>query len=226
MNPVRLLFPVVLALPLAAVAAEPVRITTQMNGQLDAFPTWLERMGFGDYWDRPGLLPFSITIDSVIDPDDVQEWCSDNWCHSIPASVSYSLTVDGKTIDFARSNHVANIAWSSSSFLNGTYYATEPYPSISGSFVSIDAWIDGPDGSFDGDPFRARSLGGTATTGYLDISVSPLDPETPGLWTARGEPDSVSFQVSVVPEPAGAGMLAAGLAALVLAGRRRRKLGA
>jgi len=224
MHVTRLLFPVLVALPLAAGAAEPVRITTQMSGQLNAFPTVLERLGIGDYWDRPGLLPFSLTIDTIVDPDDALHWCDGNRCDSVPASVSYSLTIDGKTIGFADSNHVATISWSTSSFRNGTYYATEPHPSISGSFVSLAAWVNGAEGSIDADPFALQAPEGTALTGYLDLSLSVLDPEVPGFWTARGEADTVSFQVSAVPEPADTTMLLAGLGALGLAGRRKRVL--
>src|SRR5690606_1391309 len=90
-----------------------------------------------------------------------------------------------------------------------------------GYFVSIDASVDGLKGSFGADPFAPKALGGSGITGRVDLSLLPLDPDIPVTWSGYGRADSVSVQVSVVPEPAGAAMLAAGLAALAAAGRRR-----
>jgi hypothetical protein len=221
MNLARLLFPVLLA-PLLATAGEPVRVSTHMSGQLDAFPVILERLGIGDYWERPGPLPFSLTVDTILDPDDLAGSCKDNWCYTIPASVSYTITIDGKTVGFTDSSH-ATISWSRASFQNGTHFATEPYPSVTGSLVSFAAWVNGPEGSFPADPFAPQFLDESAVTGYLSMSVSPLDPEIPGFWTAHGVADTIDFQVSVVPEPTGTAMLAAGLAVLAATARRRGK---
>ncbi|KFI05222.1 hypothetical protein [Massilia sp. BSC265] len=224
MNPSRLLFPVVLALPLSLplAAAEPVRITTQMSGQLDANPFLLQQMGVIDFDAYPeGPLPFSLTIDTVVDPDDTQDWCGENWCYSLPAEVSYSFTVDGRTIGFTDSNDSTLFAWSSNGYLHGISYRTVDLPEPVGYFVSVDAWVNGPEGSFGEDPFAPKLLGGEMITGRVNISMLPLDPDIPVTWSDRGQADSVSVQVSVVPEPTGAGMLAAGLIALVAAYRRR-----
>lgn len=221
MNLTRQLSAVLLALPLAAAAAEPVRITTQMSGQINAFPLILEEMGFGYYWDNSGPLPFALAIDTIVDPDDAEDWCSDDWCYNLPASVSYSLTINGKTVGFADSNDTARVAWNPTWFLHGINYTTVPYPATSGYFISVEGQINGPEGSFAADPFAPQMLTGPAITGDLRLSVMPLDPEVPGNYTAYARADSVSFQVSAVPEPLGAGMLAAGLAALAAAARHR-----
>jgi hypothetical protein len=219
MHLARQLSTVLLALPLAAAAAEPVRITTHMSGHIDAFPLILEAMGFGDYWSRPGPLPFALAIESIVDPDDAADWCSsNNWCYSLPASVSYSLTIDGKTVGFTDTSTTATIAWNPAWFLHGISYSTVPYPATSGYFVSLESWVDGPPGSVKADPFAPQALMGPVITGNLTLSVMPLDPEVPGLYGADARADSVRFQVSAVPAPPGAAMLAAGLAALAMLG--------
>lgn len=224
MNLARLLFPVVLALPLSLplAAAEPVRITTQMSGQLDANPFLLQQMGLIDFDAYPdSLLPYSVTIDTIVDPDDAQDWCSDNWCYSLPARVSYSFTVDGRTVGFTNNSDSTMFAWSPDGYLHGISYRTVDLPEPVGYFISVDAWVDGPEGSFGKDPFAPKVLGGETITGRVEMSMLPLEPDIPVTWSGRGRADSVSVQVSVVPEPSGAGMLAAGLIALAAAGRRR-----
>lgn len=220
----RLLFPVLLALPPVVLASEPVRVTTQMSGQIDASPVVLERLGIGDYWERPGPLPFSLTIDTVVDPDDFPGWCHDSSCFSVPADVALSLTIDGRTVGFSDSRTGAHLSWSALAFQNGTSYRTEPYPSTSGSFVFLDTWVNPINGNFDANPFMPRHFDQTDVTGFFRMNVSPLDPETPGYWFAYGTAERVDFQVSVVPEANGSVMLVAGLGVLGLAGWRRTLL--
>jgi hypothetical protein len=226
----RLLFPVLLALPFSlpqAGAAEPVRVTTHLAGQMSPQPFILEKMGLGDYYNHPGgLLPFSLTINNVFDPDAIgPSLCAVDRCEDYSTPVSFTFTLDGKTLDFTDNDGVARVASDSSFYMNSVSYLTQDYPAVSGNYyVSIDTWLSGPAGSFAGNVLAPQDVHSTPDiTGSVTFSALPVDSEVPGFYTVNGVVNSASLQVvSVVPEPAGTGMLAAGLAVLALAGRRSR----
>lgn len=224
MHLIRLLCPVLLALPLAS-AAEPVRVTTHMTGQMDPNPFILGQLGFGDYYQHPGgLLPYALTVNSIIDPDARGVSCDGDRCEDFSADISYTFTIDGKTVSFADRDGVAEIRASSSSFQHNIAYLTEELPVTAGNYyIAIDTLLIGPDNSLLANPLAPQEAGGTpAFRGIVSFSALPVDPDNPGYWTMGGMSETARLQVvSVVPEPAGMDMLTSGLALLALAGRRR-----
>lgn len=222
MNLSRQLSAVVLALPLAA-AAEPVRITTHLTGQMHPSPFILEQIGLGNFYDHSGgPLPFVLMVNTVFDSEGLGAICQPGHCEDYAADISYRLRMGGRSVDFSSSDGIARIGWSDSSYQNGLSYLIYPYPVVGGNYyISINTWISGPPGSFGDDPLAPQTVGGTGMTGMVEFSALPVDPEVPSYWTMGSIADTASLQVSAVPEPLGAGMLAAGLAALAAAARRR-----
>ena len=216
MNLARLLFPVLVALPLAA-AAEPVRVTTQLTGQLDPGPFTFEQLGLGPFYDQAGsFLPYSLTINTLFDADLSEELCYGTECYNFISEVSYTFRVGEQTVEFATSDGTGHIRWTGTRYLNSLAYSTGLY------YISLDTWLSAPAGSFDDDPLAPRVFGGTPDVGgRIALSIMPLESENPSYWQLSAGADRALLQVSVVPEPAGAAMLAAGLAVVAL-GRQRR----
>lgn len=219
MNIMRLLFPVLLA-PLLTSAGEPVRVTTQLSGSLTPGPSPIfEQLGLGSFYDQAAaVLPYSLTVNTGFTSDFSEELCYGTQCYNFITDVSYTLRIGDRSVDFATDEGTAEIRWTGTGFQNGLSYTSGVY------YISIDTWLSGPAGMFDADPLAPRTLGTPEIEGRMEISVMPLEPEVPLYWSVSADADRAVLQVSVVPEPGQAAMLALGLAALVAAGRRRRTL--
>ncbi len=214
MNLRRLLFPVLLA-PLLA-AADPVRVTTQLSGELTPGPFPFEYLGLGSFYDRSGdALPYSLTINTSFTSDLSEEICDGADCHNFVSDVSYTLRLGDRSVEFATSDGSGQIRWTGTSYQNSLSYTSGM------QYISIDTWLTAPEGTFGPDPLVPGTFDGAAIDGRMEISIMPLDPEVPSYWQVNADAGLAVLQVSVVPEPGNATMLAAGLGALAFVGRRR-----
>lgn len=217
MQILRWLFVLVLAFSGTA-AAQAVRVTSQLSGdRLFQGPQVLYQIGHGDFYGFTGdAMPFDLTLSALIDPDAVSE-LGDGSQVLARADVAVTLAMGGTTSRFSDPGATVRL------LSDPAGYRMEVTFGIDLVIASFTTWMQGPAGSFSGLALAPQEVvQGPGMTSRTTIMTYPPHPDIPYSWTTGSPGSAASLSiVSAVPEPANIAMLAAGLAALALVGRRK-----
>ena len=145
MHIARWLFVLILAVSNAA-AAQPVRVTSQLSGELlFKNPIVLQHIGHGDFFSFTGdAMPFDLTLSALIDPEAISTSSDASRVYAYDAEAAVTLAMGGTTSRFDSSD--ATVMLSS----DPAGYRMQVTFGINLVVASFTTWMQGPAGSFQG----------------------------------------------------------------------------
>lgn len=199
-------------------AAQPVRITSQLSGDLlFQNPIVLQQIGHGDFFDFTGdAMPFDLTISALVDPDKAVFGHASQGYYAYDSDVLVTLAMGGTTSRFSDAGATVWLASDSAGYRMEVSFELDFY------IASFTTWMRGPAGSFDGLALAPQAVvQGPGMSSAVEITTSSPHPDLPYSWRTGSPGSAASLTiVSAVPEPANAAMLFVGLLALACAARR------
>lgn len=211
-----------LALPVAALA-EPVVVKTHSIGTSLVHNTVLGALGL-DSVESTVPIPFELTLTSTFLPGPLfSEWAyndggeveidfsiGDQNFHYVGAANS-SVNLYAHSLNYDSYNHYISFDTpgpTSSNYTLGFIHTLYSLPGSHGQNGPLaPLYADESDGAF----------------GYYTIRAAPSNPDVPLSWEMSSANAALSVQVVVIPEPAPFALLTAGLLALGLVHRSRRR---
>lgn len=214
-----LLLAALLALPLAA-AAEPVRIVSHSQGMLYPEQQALGALELIAPVRDPVDVPFSLQLDSLIDPASPDFVASAYGVRDRSSMVSLSFQVGDLALSYAGPARASIIRYSDGQYQHSLSFTHNFYN------VSL-THIFNADPALLGDGFLApRSFSSDdGAQAVFELGVSQSNPDGPSFPSVSVRPEFAALSVtSPVPEPAPASLFALGLLACALPlGRRLRR---
>lgn len=200
-------------------AAQPVRITSQLSGDLlFQNPIVFQQIGHGDFSDFTGeAMPFDLTISALVDPVKAVFSHASQGYYAYDSDVLVTLAMGGTTSRFSDAGATVWLASDSAGYRMEVSFELDFY------IASFTTWMRGPAGSFDGLALAPQAVvQGPGMSSGAQIATSSPHPDLPYRWSTSSPGSATSLTiVSAVPEPANAAMLSVGLLALACAARRR-----
>lgn len=210
MHIARWLFVLVFAFSCTA-AAQPVRITSQLSGDLlFQNPIVLQHIGHGDYFSFTGdSMPFDMSFSALVDPARVVLDGAVQLA-AYDADVAVTLAMGGTTSRFSDAGATVWIGSDPAGYRMQVRFRLDAY------IASFTTWMRGPAGSFAGPALAPQAVAqGPGMTSGVEITTYPPHSDIPYSWTTGSPGSAASLNiVSAVPEPAHATMLCVGLLAL------------